>query len=104
LSVDEFVESRVLPQYRDIVQKFRMLINEMAPDAQEIIYRGVPAFKRKSILAVISPTKKGISFSFAKGAEFDDKYYFLEGPSKVSKVVRIRSLDTTNEEALRKLY
>jgi hypothetical protein len=78
-----------------------VLIHEAAPDAQEIIYRGVPAFKRKSVLAVISPTKKGISFSFAKGAEFEDNYVVLEGPSKVSKVVRIKSLDATNEEALR---
>lgn len=100
MSIDDFVEARVLPRYQGIVQLFRDLMHELAPDVQEFMYRGIPAFKRKGILAVISPTKKGITFSFACGARFEDKYGMLEGPSKTSRVVRIKSLDATNKEAL----
>ena len=101
MTVDEFVETKVLPEYRDIVSMLRELMREMAPDAKEMISYGIPAYKRKRIIAVISPTKKGITFAFSRGAEFEDKYGLLEGVGKVSKNVRIKSMDTLNKEALR---
>jgi len=101
MTVDEFVETKVLPEYRDIVSMLRELMREMAPDAKEMISYGIPAYKRKRIIAVISPTKKGITFAFSRGAEFEDKYGLLEGVGKVSKNVRIKSLDAVNKEALR---
>ena len=101
MTVDEFVETKVLPEYRDIVSMLRELMREMAPDAKEMISYGIPAYKRKRIIAVISPTKKGITFAFSRGAEFEDKYGLLEGVGKVSKNVRIKSMDTVNKEALR---
>lgn len=101
MSVDEFVKAKVLPKYRDIVTMLRQLMHEMAPDAKEIMSYGIPAYKRKGFLAVISPTKKGITFAFSRGAEFEDKYGLLEGEGKVSKNVRIKSLDTVNKEALK---
>ena len=101
MTVDEFVETKVLPEYRDIVSMLRKLMREMAPDAKEMISYGIPAYKRKRIIAVISPTKKGITFAFSRGAEFEDKYGLLEGVGKVSKNVRIKSMDTLNKEALR---
>ena len=101
MTVDEFVETKVLPEYRDIVSMLRELMREMAPDAKEMISYGIPAYKRKRIIAVISPTKKGITFAFSRGAEFEDKYGLLEGVGKVSKNVRIKSVDAVNKEALR---
>ena len=62
MTVDQFVRARVLPEYRDIVKQLRALMRKCAPDAQEIISYGIPAFRRNRILAVISPTKKGITF------------------------------------------
>ena len=101
MSVDEFIERKVLPQYRTIVQTFRTLMRELAPEAQEIMYRSVPAYKRKTVLAVISPTKQGITLSFAHGALFDDKYGLLQGEGKTSKVIRVKCLDAEKTEALR---
>ncbi len=100
MSVDAFLEKKVLPQYREVVETFRRLMREIAPDAQETMYRGIPACKRKGVLAVISPTKTGITFSFAQGAKFEDKYGLLEGPSEVSRVVRFKSLDAKGKDAL----
>jgi hypothetical protein len=101
MSVDEFVKTRVLLQYRDIVSVLRELMRETAPDAKEVISYGIPAYKMKRIIAVISPTKRGITFAFSRGAEFKDKYGLLEGVGKVSKNVRIKSLDAVNKEALK---
>ncbi len=76
-------------------------MHEAAPNAAEVIGYGIPAYKGKHILAVISPTKKGITFAFSRGAEFEDNYGLLQGVGKVSKHVRIKSLDAVNKEALR---
>ena len=78
----------------------RKLMKECAPDAQEVISYGIPAYRARRILAVISPTKKGITFAFSRGAEFEDKYGLLEGVGKVSKNVRISHVSDINEAAL----
>ena len=99
--VDRFVQSRVLPQFRPIVAMLRALMRECAPDAQEVISYGIPAYKGKRMLAVISPTKKDITFAFSRGADFGDKYKLLEGVGKVSKHVKIKDLKDVNKDALR---
>ena len=99
--MDEFVAKRVLPQYREIVAELRKLMRECVPDATELISYGVPVYRRKRSLAVISPTKQGITFAFSRGAEFEDRYGMLEGVGKRSKNVRMKSLDDVNKAALR---
>lgn len=101
MTVDEFVEARVLPQFREVVAMVRKLMREAAPDAKETISYGIPAYKRKRIIAVISPTKKDITLSFSRGRQFEDKYGLLRGVGKSSLHVKIKSLDTLNEEALK---
>ena len=99
--VDEFVHARVLPQFHPVVAFIRELMRECAPEAKEIISYGIPAYKMKRIIAVISPTKKDITLAFSRGAEFDDRYHLLEGVGKVSKHVKLTSADSANVEALR---
>ena len=101
MTVDEFVQSKVLAEYRDIVAAIRSLMKECAPNAKEMISYGIPAYKGRRILAVISPTKKGITLAFSRGAEFEDRYGLLEGVGKVSKNVRMRRMEEFNEAALR---
>jgi hypothetical protein len=101
MTVDEFVQAKVLPQFRDVVALIRQLMREMAPDARETISYGIPAYKKKHILAVISPTKKDITLAFGRGAEFKDKYGMLKGAGKLSRHIKIKSLDTVNPEALK---
>jgi len=100
-TVDEFVNTRVLPQYRPIVAALRALMREYAPAVTEVISYGIPAYRRRNIIAVISPTKKGITFAFSRGAEFEDQYGLLEGVGKVSKNVRISKVEQIDEAALR---
>jgi hypothetical protein len=101
ITVDEFAKHKVLPEHQDIVAMIRQLMREMAPDAKELISYGIPAWKGKRILAVISPTKKDITFAFSRGAEFEDKYGLLQGVGRVSKHVKIKSLTDVNKTALR---
>jgi len=101
MTVDEFVKQKVLPEHQEIVAMIRELMREIAPDAKEGISYGIPVWKRKRIIAVISPTKKDITFAFSRGAEFEDKYCLLRGVGKVSKHIKIKSLKDANRVALR---
>ncbi len=101
MTVDDFVQAKVLPEFQPIVAMIRGLMRECAPEAKEVISYGIPAYKANCILAVISPTKKDITFAFSRGAEFEDKYGLLKGVGKVSKHVKIKNLAEANEEALR---
>lgn len=100
MTVDEFVETRVLPQYRPIVEMLRALIRETVPDAAESIGYGIPAYRLRRIIAVISPTKKDITFSFSRGAQFEDRYGLLRGAGKSSKHVKLRRVDSVSKAAL----
>ena len=101
MTVDEFVSTRVLPEYQGIVAMIRRLMREMAPDVVELMSYGIPAYRGNHILAVISPTKRDITFSFSRGAEFEDRYGLLKGVGKISKHVKLKSLDSANIVALR---
>jgi hypothetical protein len=100
-AVDDFVARRVLPELRPVVAMIRALMRECAPGAQESISYGIPAYRARRIIAVISPTKKDITFSFSRGAQFRDKYGLLRGVGKSSKHVKIREVGSANKPALR---
>ena len=76
-------------------------MREEAPNAREGISYGIPGWKLQRIIAVISPTKRDITFSFSRGAQFEDKYGLLRGVGKSSKHVKIKNLDGANKEALK---
>ena len=99
--VDAFVQARVQPEHHAIVAMLRKLMRECAPDAQEIISYGIPAWRGNLILAVLSPTKRDITFAFSRGAEFRDKYGLLKGVGHVSKHVKIKDVGAVNLDALR---
>jgi hypothetical protein len=100
-TVEEFVEAKVQPRHRDVVAAIRALMRECAPDAREELTYGILGWKRKRMLAVISPTKKDITFAFSRGAEFEDTYGLLRGVGRVSKHVKIKDLQDLNADALR---
>lgn len=100
ISVDDFVNTRVLPELRLIVELIRKLMKEYAPGAGEIISYGIPAYRVNRIIAVISPTKKDITLAFSQGAKFEDKYKLLRGVGKVSKNLKFKQLSDINREVL----
>jgi hypothetical protein len=99
-TVDEFIQQRVQPEHREIVATLRNLMREVAPNAKEVVTYGILGWRGNLILAVISPTKKDITFAFSKGAEFEDKYGLLQGVGKVSKHVKIKTLEDIDRTSL----
>ena len=101
MTVDEFVEVKVLPEFRPVVAMIRSLMKECAPQAQEMISYGIPAYRMTRIIAVISPTKQDITFSFSRGAQFEDTFHMLRGIGKASKHIKLKTVAGANQEALR---
>jgi hypothetical protein len=100
-TVDEFVQDKVQPQLLETVAALRTLMAECAPNAREMMSHGLPMWIDKSTLAWLSPTKKDITFSFAFGVEFEDRYGLLRGDGKNSRFVKVKSVSDLNEQALR---
>ena len=105
--VDEFLDAKVIEQYHSIVVNFRKLISKEFPQIREEMrggtekYYGVPVYRHKKIIITISPTKKGITFSFTDGKKFKDKYSLLEGLGNKSLNYRISKAEDFNNEIMR---
>lgn len=100
MTVDEFVNARVLPEFRETVEAIRCAMRELAPEAQEVISYGIPAYQVKRIVALISPTKKDITLAFTHGVEFEDKYGLLRGVGHVSRHLKFKRAADVNKEIL----
>jgi hypothetical protein len=102
----QFMEKRVQEKHRPIVEAFRALMRCVAPEAEERMrggterYYSVPVYRVKRDIVAISPSKSGVTFSFAKGASFDDPFNLLGGTGKISRNVLVRNMDDFREEAL----
>lgn len=101
MAVDEILQTKVRPEYREVVTMLRGLMREVAPEARELISYGMPAYRMRRIVAVISPTKKDITFSFSRGSQFEDRCGLLKGAGTSSKHVKIQSVDTADRDAPR---
>jgi uncharacterized protein YdhG (YjbR/CyaY superfamily) len=100
-TLDDFLKYRVLPEQKPIVALLRSMMRQYAPGAREEISYGILMWKKKRGLAVVSPTKKDITFAFSRGAEFEDKYELLQGVGKVSKHVKIKDARNAPKAALK---
>jgi len=100
ITVDEFVNTKVLPEFRPVVQMLQRLMRENAPDAREFMSYGIPNYKGNRGLAVISPTKNDITFAFSRGADFEDEHGLLRGVGRVSKHIKLKAVDDVPEEVL----
>ena len=101
MTVDEFVKSKVQPEFRPIVAAIRSLMKENAPRALEVMSYGLPMYSQKKPMAWISPSKTGISIGFREGVSFEDKYGLLRGAVKHAKHVKMKTLADVNRPALR---
>ena len=96
--IEEFITAKIKPEFIPIFSNFRTLIAKEFPDLQEEMrggtynYYGVPVYRLNRIIISVSPTKKGITFSFSEGKQFEDKYGLLEGVGNKALNLRISSL------------
>jgi hypothetical protein len=101
VTVDEFVERKVLPEFQPVVAAIRSLMKEYAPAEIEAISYGIPMYGRKKPIAWINPSKTGVTFGFREGTHLEDRYGLLRGAGKQAKHVRMKSLSDVNRPALR---
>jgi len=105
--IDEFIEEKVLEAYRPIVAKFRELIFREFPNLKEEMrggtekYHGVPVYRYNKIVITLSPTKKGITFSFSEGKKFEDTYGLLEGVGNKTLNLRLTKIEEYDDTMLR---
>jgi hypothetical protein len=100
MTVDEFVKTRVLPEFRPIVAKIRGVMKEYSPHVKETMSYGIPSYRATRIIAVISPTKKDITLAFSRGAEFKDRYSLLRGAGRVSKHLKFKRVGEVSKAVL----
>lgn len=101
MTVEEYIEAKVLPEYRGMVTTLRTLMREVAPHATELISYGVIMWRGKRGMWIINATKNGLTVSFSKGASFEDPYHLLEGAGKVAKTIWLKRPEDINQEAMR---
>jgi hypothetical protein len=106
-TVETFIATMVLPEYRPLVQAFRDLVRKDFPELKEEMrggtekYPGTPAYRLKRIVVVISPSKKGITYAFSDGRLFEDTYNMLEGVGNKTLNIRLKSIDEFDNEKMR---
>lgn len=102
VTVDDYVNSKVLPEHRETVVMVRALVRECAPHAEEVVSYGMPVFKADNrIFAWILANKKDITFSFRAGASLEDKFNVLRGSGKHARHIKINRADSVDREVLR---
>jgi hypothetical protein len=93
--------TNVAPDQQPIVAALRDLMSECAPEANEVISYGSPAWRATKILAIISVSTSHITFAFERGAEFTDDHGLLQGVGKKTRHVKLKSAEAINQAALR---
>lgn len=104
--IEQFISAKIKPEFEPIFSNFRDLIKKKFPTLQEEMrggtekYYGVPVYRQNKIVITVSPTKKGITFSFSEGKQFEDKHGLLEGVGNKTLNLRISSISDYSEEVL----
>ncbi|MDO6437342.1 DUF1801 domain-containing protein [Cyclobacterium sp. 1_MG-2023] len=105
-TIDQFIANKIKEDYRPIFTKFRDLIQSKFSFLKEEMrggtekYYGVPVYRYNRIILTVSPTQKGITFSFTDGKQFEDKYKLLEGAGKKTLNLRLSNLKDYKDEIL----
>lgn len=98
-SIENFIQQKVLPEYRPLVIAFREFIQKDFPELKEEMrggteaYYSVPVYRLNHIVITLSPTKQGITFAFSEGKSFEDKYKLLEGVGNKTLNIRLHNID-----------
>jgi len=101
MTVDEFVEKKVLPEFRPIVAAIRALMKECAPEAEEGISYGVPMYGKRQGAGLDHAGQNRRLARLPYRRFLPDRYGLLRGAGKHARNVRMRSLDELNRTALK---
>ena len=105
-AINDFVKEKIKKEHQPIFIKFRAFINARFPFLKEEMrggtekYYGIPVYRNNRIILSVSPTQKGITFSFSEGKKFEDKFGLLEGMGKKTLNLRLNTPAEFNEGIL----
>jgi uncharacterized protein YdhG (YjbR/CyaY superfamily) len=71
MTVDEYIEAKVMPEHRGMVARLRKIMRESAPDATELISYGVYHVARQA-----RADQERLTLSFPKGAPLGDQRWY----------------------------
>lgn len=102
MTVDEFVAAEIPAAQHPIVERVRAVMRACSPDASEIISYNMVCWKGSNrIIAHITSAKSHITLGFIGGVGFEDKYKLLQGTGRGTRHVKIKSVETLPEAAIR---
>jgi len=101
MTVDEFVQKKVPPQYRDLVSELRVLLRKNMPGVEELISYGIPMYRYDKPIAWITPSKSGVTLGFRDGTAIEDQHGLLKGSGKGARNVRMKKIEDIDRPALR---
>jgi hypothetical protein len=88
------------PQHTEIIEVLRDLMTQYAPNVSETISHGGIAWKGRRILAVVSLGETHLTFTFARGAEFDDRFGLLDGVDTNTRHLKIKRVEAIDREVV----
>jgi hypothetical protein len=101
-NVDEYVS--VLPErHLVIAEKLRQLIKEAAPNLTESIKWNLPCYASGKNICYFVAQRNSLNFGFYDATTLADPEKLLEGTGKKMRHVKIRSIESMPEDALRNL-
>ncbi|KQO17160.1 DUF1801 domain-containing protein [Paenibacillus sp. Leaf72] len=100
--ITAFIEALDVPWQVEISNQLRSLVHGVIPDVQERLQYKKPHFlKNGKYAAVISPSKKAVSFTIFNTASLDLPAELFEGPEE-RKTIKIQEKDTPDYSQLTK--
>lgn len=100
--ITAFIEALDVPWQAEISNQLRSLVHEVIPDVQERLKYKKPHFlKNGKYAAVISPSKKAVSFTIFNTTGLDLPAELFEGPEE-RKTIKIQEKDTPDYSQLTK--
>jgi hypothetical protein len=88
---------------RKLVKSVRRNVLEAAPELEEIIKWGNPAYEKNGLVCAIVPHKDHVNLQFFSGKDLSDPDEILEGTGKSMRHVKISGSSNIKDESLRAL-
>lgn len=90
-SVDAYV-SKLKPPHRELVEALRDLILQAAPDVEEAVKWGYPAYEKDGFVCAIHGQKEYVRLQLWRGRELADPAHRLEGTGKNMRPIKVQNL------------
>jgi len=101
-TIDEYLTA-VSDDHRTALEQLRTTIREMAPDAEECISYGIPAFRQNGLLVGFGATAKHCAFYLMSAATVADHQEELRGYDTSKGTIRFQPNNPLPAALVRKL-